>query len=466
MNASSSPHEDAIDTRVLRSCALAASLTLLVAGSLAASHVEDWDGVGFALASQGVDLARFRPHPPGYPTYALVARSLGALGASLDAVTRALAMVSALGLAAFSAGVCAMLAADRTSPWWRRSLVAVLAALALPGTLRLATSVAPTSLALGLWALALGTARVRPDRWWLASLLLGASLASRPTDLVAIAGATLALWPARAPLAKTVALACTVGALAHGPLILSVGIRAFATLVQTHGAGHFDRVHASHDGSLVERLATVSGYLTERTSAPSIAIAIVSGVIALALVVRASSQRARVRVFVGVFICAAWWCVAQPARVERHLAWLGALGAIGLARVLLVDPSRALRTIALVVALVTTTIGVRTALDRQRVAPAPVQIGAFVRGRGGPLFGARHARAAEIAGVEVFVARYEGEVWSTLTRMQRLPSLVWVTDEVAPWPEGAREIHTFCGPRSSRGEPACVRVRALYPRAQ
>jgi hypothetical protein len=449
------------------SAALAATVSSIVAWSLGAPFAEDWDGVGFALASRGIDLAQFRPHPPGYPTYAFASRSLGALGVSLDAMPRALSALSAIGIAAFAAGIALFLWRS-PSPWWRRSLLAALVALAVPGTLRLATSVGPTSLALGAWTLALGVASARPERWLLAGSLLGVSLASRPTDLVAIAAATVALWPNRAPLGRTAVVSVAAAGSLHLPLIWGVGIRDYFALALTHGAGHFDRVSASA-GGVSTRLATIAAYATERPQLAGLFVAIPLVAMAVSPLARAPAAR-RARVALGAVTCVAWWCVAQPAMVERHLSWLAALLAVGLASALdardafAARGARALRGVALGLLLVTSSCGARAAIERQRLAPAAVQVAAFVRGSRAPLFGARQARAAELEGVEVHVARYEGEVWSTLSRMQRLPSVVWLTDEVEPWPANAISAQRFCGPRSSRAEPQCLRVRAIHPR--
>ncbi|MDP8998708.1 MAG: hypothetical protein M3O46_01205, partial [Myxococcota bacterium] len=36
---------------------------------------DDWDGVGFVESVRDFDLARFHPHPPGYPVYVALLRA-------------------------------------------------------------------------------------------------------------------------------------------------------------------------------------------------------------------------------------------------------------------------------------------------------------------------------------------------------------------------------------------------------
>jgi hypothetical protein len=37
---------------------------------------DDWDGIGFLESVRDFDLARFRPHPPGYPVYVALLRGV------------------------------------------------------------------------------------------------------------------------------------------------------------------------------------------------------------------------------------------------------------------------------------------------------------------------------------------------------------------------------------------------------
>lgn len=60
-------------SRVKRLLALAAYAALLFA--TAPAWPDDWDGVGFVAAVHDFDLARFHPHPPGYPVYVALLRA-------------------------------------------------------------------------------------------------------------------------------------------------------------------------------------------------------------------------------------------------------------------------------------------------------------------------------------------------------------------------------------------------------
>lgn len=48
------------------------------------STLEDIDSVNFALAIRDFDLARHRPHPPGYPVYVGLAKAGAALAGPLS----------------------------------------------------------------------------------------------------------------------------------------------------------------------------------------------------------------------------------------------------------------------------------------------------------------------------------------------------------------------------------------------
>jgi hypothetical protein len=158
--------------------------------------------------------------------------------------------------------------------------------------------------------------------------------------------------------------------------------------------------------------------------------------------------------------------LAQPPAVERHLAWLGALCAYGLAASL-ASSHVAMRVAAAVIACVGLVCGARAAVERRSVAPAATQVARFVASHEGALFAGRSARAAEVAGVRAYEARYLGEVRATLERLPRLPRRVWVTDEVLePAQVNVERETSLCGPRSARGEPRCVRVRPYFPRGR
>ncbi|MEO6421051.1 MAG: hypothetical protein ABIP39_16685, partial [Polyangiaceae bacterium] len=63
-------------------------VVLLALLAISAPHYpEDWDGVGFVLSITRFDLARFTPHPPGYPVYVAVLKFASIFGRNLAAAT-------------------------------------------------------------------------------------------------------------------------------------------------------------------------------------------------------------------------------------------------------------------------------------------------------------------------------------------------------------------------------------------
>jgi hypothetical protein len=440
--------------------AVAFSLTLPVALCCACPYPEDWDGGGFALASQGVDLAAFRPHPPGYPAYLAVARVAGAVGCSPALAAVWLSRASALGLALFAAGLAA-LAPSRRRPW-ERGACATAVTLGFPGLFRLGTSVGPAALSLGGLALGLAAMRARPSAHAVHALLFGLSLSARPTDAAPILACAGALFGLRA--LRPWALGTAVAAVAHAPFMVAAGPRGFLALCLTHFSGHLSRWGSSVSDPLTAHLRAIGGFVAESN-------ALVGCVLGLVLAALAASslgeggRREAIRVAAGAMACEGWVLWMQPPAVERHLAWLVFLCALGLLRVMLGAGTNTRLAVWALCGIGAVT-AVMTARERRAVPPAGVQIARWLP-RDGALFAGRSARDAQVQGLGgAYEVVYFGEVRATLERLPRLPVSVWVTGEVrgARWgdsPGFLRGARRVCGPRSARGEDPCLRVGRL-----
>lgn len=436
--------------------ALAAfAVTAVIASALAAGFVEDWDGASFALSCESVDLRRFRPHPPGYPLYTLIARALGALGLPAARCAPWLARVSALSLAVFAASV-AILARGSLA---RRVVTAVVVSLAVPGVLRVGTMVSPMGLALGAWSVAIALGYRAPRSVALGSLCFGAALASRPTDLVAIIGCTVAVASPRMRLARSLLAGGVLAALAHGWLIAGVGFQEYLELLARHRLTHASIVDGSRGAAA--HVSALGGFFAGDRGALGMAVAALTIAVCLATL-RSLPARARVRAAIGATLCVAWVLLAQPASVERHWLWCGALCAFALSRAVDRLRPRALRVSAACSLALLAACALLESRARHRTLPAAVQLGRFVRASGGVLFAARAGRAAQVEGVVVYEARHLGELRAIAERLPRWPSRLWMTDEVRATEHFSdRDWTRFCGPRSARGEAVCVRVRAV-----
>lgn len=424
---------------------------VLVAGAV--SFVEDWDGGGFALACDGVDLARFRPHPPGYPLFALIARTLGALGVHAAQCAPWLARTSAVGLALFAASLATIL----RGAWPARALAASLAALSLAGTWRVSTMLSPMALALGLLGLAIARSQPTRSSALQAGLPLGLALCARPSDAVPMLAVLLACAGRSWRALPSLAVAATVAGVAHGALALHTGALRYLALLRTHAETHGER--AAHARSWTESLRALGGYAIEQPSTLGALFALAYAALAIASL---PADARRKRSLLAALACALWSVFAQPAPVERHWLWLAALGAIALARRWTIAPHTWVSRLSIALACVGAIVGARTTLVRHHTRPAPVAIAEFVRLQGGVLFGTRATRPAEVLGVQTYVAAHTGEVRAIAERLPRWPTELWITSEVAPWPaRAARREQEFCGPRSARGEPRCLRVRAF-----
>ncbi|MDP9148513.1 MAG: hypothetical protein M3O36_01015, partial [Myxococcota bacterium] len=85
---------------------LAAAAYAVLSFASAPPWPDDWDGVGFVESIRDFDLARFRPHPPGYPVYVALLRVVAAVvrdptrAATLTSVLSGVAVVALVWCAA------------------------------------------------------------------------------------------------------------------------------------------------------------------------------------------------------------------------------------------------------------------------------------------------------------------------------------------------------------------------------
>jgi hypothetical protein len=86
---------------------LAVSGYVALAAATAPAWPDDWDGIGFLESVRDFDLARFHPHPPGYPVYVALLRVAAVLVREPMRASVLVAVVSgivAVGLAVEAAG--------------------------------------------------------------------------------------------------------------------------------------------------------------------------------------------------------------------------------------------------------------------------------------------------------------------------------------------------------------------------
>ncbi len=429
-----------------------------------------WDATGFVLSAmgEGVDLAQGRPHPPGYPLYAILAsliRALGLTDPSLIAQTFGALNVLALVLLLQAAVRWTL---EQTGSL-RLSALAGLVVLLGQGWTMLAGQCLPDLLSIALLAQAL--ACVRDRRLDCAAILAGISLANRPSDVASVLLVTPVLaWgfsqSARALLRGT-ALAALSFVLSFGPLLVHHGALRFWQLCEAHGRAHWSGAFepaALRAADPMARAAlwldSVSRFwLSEPRSLVSVLACVVTATLAVVGVRAIAPQKTRVAVIVSVILLVIVRYYLQAMTCRHDALWSLAVTALSLfglhklvahwvlTRAWRTDASRRARG-ALIVCLVGLSLATYALqLQRQRIArevvPAEIQAAQYVarvqstglhsgRVRRGTLavFGLRSARAAELFGIVHFVSRSTGEMLVTAERMDVLPEFLYFTDEL------------------------------------
>ncbi len=441
-----------------------AAITFALFAVACAPWPGDWDAVSFVDAVARFDLASFSPHPPGYPVYVLASRAFALFAP--DAV-RACGLASALG------GALVIASLTRVTP--SRYALSLLA-LASPVLCLAATS--PRSDALGLGFAALSLSSRSP---WLAGVALSLSLGARPGYAVlvaSIAAVRLSSFDRGARL-RFVSIAAVIGALWGAWLVVaSGGFARYADLTRAHVSGHFNE----WGGSAVTRPETLVR-LGDAAKALALALSIdasIAGVtrglawLALGVIgFRSCGRRERWALLAAVapYALVAFW-TQNLAGEPRHalpaaLAWV-ALSMRGADALLArFRPSRPRRAVALTALLACMMAPSARVVWVQRTRePAAVALARAVNEGHAPrdvaIFGGRSARVMAWSRRRAFTAVYMGEVDVALSRFDRLPRVVFVTDEVRGT-ERARgsfgEVVTRCRDEAVDRASACVSAR-------
>jgi hypothetical protein len=433
---------------------------------------DDWDGVGFVESIGRFDLARFQPHPPGYPVYVALLR-VAALVARVP--MRACVVVAvASGVAAVAlAWSAARRAVGERGAWAVGILVA-----ATPLAWRACSGVGSEAPALACaaacaWGLVAATRRPWAGAVALGlgvGLGLGVRLSWAPLYLAALvlapAGTRRRAWALSA--ASTAAWLI--------PLVAVVGASRLRALTAEHFAGHAERwggTVMTEPGAVrlrwLARDVFVDGF---GAGSDVLGVAIGLALLVALGVALAAWRRAgwrgwgRAALVVAPYL--AWIALGQNLRDQpRHALPLVALLAAGLAL-----PAAASRRALAVVGALAVLVATRAALDahaRRTVPPPGVQLVDLVRAQPAPdrvdVFGVSSVRffeTTELAG-QAFTAGSLGDVQVRLTRLASLPARVWVTGELtgrdaSPWP--LEPVATLCRPPRIDRRAPCLEVYA------
>jgi hypothetical protein len=398
---------------------------------------DDWDGVGFVESVRDFDLARFRPHPPGYPVYVALLRIAALIVRTPERACMVVAVVSGVVATVLVQDVVRRAAGERAG-WMAAILFA-----AAPGVWRACTGIGSEAPALACaalcaWGLVRSSTRAGPVLLGLgAGLGVGVRLSWAPLYLAALGIAprgrrSRAWWSAGAATAAWV-----VG------LVVCVGARRLWSLYAEQVAGHAARWGGTMitEPGLVRLLWLARGLFVDGLGAGSDPLGLVAG----ALIAVAAVQMVllwRAGKWRGVSTAAAllvpyllWIAVGQNLRDQpRHVLPLVAGLAVGLAL-----PSARSRAATVVVGLLAIAASVRTALDahaRRTIPPPALQLVELARAQAAPsrlvVFGTASVRFFEMTELasDALVAGSLGDAALALTRREALPTRVWVTSEV------------------------------------
>lgn len=433
---------------------------------------DDWDGVGFVESVRDFDLARFHPHPPGYPVYVALLRAAAVVARD---PMRACALVAALSGAvavAFTWLSARRLAGERAA-WAVAALVG-----AAPLVWHACSGVGSEAPALACAAACAWACIVVPPRaaWVLGvavGLGLGVRLSWAPVYLAAL---VLAPPGARSRAAGAAALACAAWAV---PLLGIVGAHRLVDLLGTHFAGHAERwggTVVTEPGSVrlawLARDVVVDG-LGAGSDVLGIALALLLAAACASAIVawKRAGWRGSLPAAVVVLPYLLWIGVGQNLRDQpRHALPLVALLAAGLAL-----PAGLSRRAFAIVSALALALAMRTALDahaRRTIAPPGEQLVELVRAQPDPshvaVFGTSSVRFFELTELapQAFTAGSLGDVQLRLSRIGSLPSRVWLTSEVQTqgetrWP--LVPVATLCRPPRLDRRMPCLDVQAWEP---
>lgn len=450
--------------------ALGAYAALLVL--VAPPWPDDWDGIGFVESIRAFDLARFQPHPPGYPVYVALLRGAAWLVRDPMRACILVAVASGVATVALVWGAVRSLAGERAA--W---LVAVFVGTA-PLAWRAFTAVGSEAPALACvaacaWGLAPDN---RGRRAGTLAVALGAAAGSgvrlswAPLFLAAV------LLVPRGRRLCTALVACAASLAWFVPLLLVVGPSRLVQLNAVHFAGHAQRwggTVATEPGAIrlvwLARDVFVDGL---GAGSDALGLAIAAFLAAAAAVAIVAWRRVGWR----------GWRVALVA-LAPYLLWIGlgqnlrdqprhALPLVAALAMALALSARASRLTLGVVGGLIVLVATRTALDsraRRTIPPPGEQLVELARRQPAPddlaVFGVSSVRFFETTELasHAFAAGALGDVEVRLTRLESLPSRVWVTSEVegragSPW--SLDRVATLCRPPRIDRRAPCLDVYA------
>ena len=433
---------------------------------------DDWDGIGFLESVRDFDLARFQPHPPGYPVYVALLRVAAIVTRAPGLASVLVAVASGVVAVGFAMGAARRMAGDRAA-----ALVGVLVGV-MPLAWRACSGVGTEAPALACaavcsWGLA-SSLQHSTTRWSGLALGLGAGLGLgvrlswAPLYVVALA---LAPRDQRGRAWSAGFVASVAWAV---PLLAVVGPGRLVSLFATHFAGHAER----WGGSIMTEPGWVRGvWLARDVAVDGLGVGldapgVLVGALALAVAIEALRMWRRARwcgwrmvvLLLGPYLV--WVALGQNLREQpRHALPLVAalVASFGLAACRSPWAFRLGAGLALA-------MSVRTALDahaRRTIPPPGQQLVELARAQPAPellaVFGTASVRffePTELARV-AFPAGTLGDAQVGLTRLDALPARVWVTGEVlgrdqSRWP--LVPVATMCRPPRIDRRAPCLDV--------
>jgi hypothetical protein len=433
---------------------------------------DDWDGVGFVESVRDFDLARFHPHPPGYPVYVALLRAAAVVARDPMRACAIVAALSGAATVAFAWLAARRLAGERAA-WAAAALVG-----ATPLVWHAFSGVGSEAPALACAAACAWACIARPARapvvlGLAVGLGLGVRLSWAPIYLAALVLGPRAM---RLRAAGVSVLACVGWAV---PLVAVVGPHRIADLYATHFAGHAERwggTVVTEPGTVrlvwLARDVLVDGFGAGSDVLGVLLAALIAAACASAIVAwKGAGWRGWLPAAVVVAPYLLWIGLGQNLRDQpRHALPLVALLAAGLAL-----PAGLSRRAFAIVSALALALALRTALDvhaRRTVAPPGAQLVALARAQPDAkrlgVFGTSSVRFFELTELEsrAFTAGTLGDVQLRLSRMESLPSRIWITSEVQTqgetrWP--LVHVATFCRPTRLDRRMPCLDVQEWQP---
>lgn len=398
---------------------------------------DDWDGIGFVESIARFDLARFTPHPPGYPVYVAMLKLVGAV--VRDPIRAANIVAVACGVEA--SALMAMAASKALGSGSKGALIGTFVAVA-PLTWRVSTAIASEAPALLFLAGALAAAAWggRRGAWWLGACVglgLGVRLSWAPLYL-----ALPFLLKGGRPRLESAGVAAVFTATWVLPLVVIVGPEALLHFTLNHAQGHFHVWGGTvlRDPGAARATYFARDLLVDGFGVDADPLGIALGVVAVVVLVSGlrawrASGWLHARLTLVLVPYALWIALGQNLREQpRHAVPL--VCAVAAALALATFTSHAAR---LAGALLLALIASRTALDahaRRTVPPPGAQLVALATALPDPsrtaLFGGPSARFFEILAPDLRAATVGSvaDARLALGRMRDLPAQVIVTSEL------------------------------------